>query len=126
MTEMTQKYLTERGREYAEARGFKPGPGPIDICDDEYQRLFVDFVQNGMYTRDFLPPGQRALVAVAALTALHNTDDEIERHIRSALTLTSLPEVREAILQAGVYAGFPSVMNGLRVLQSVATANEAE
>jgi 4-carboxymuconolactone decarboxylase len=114
----TSDFLTERGLEYARERGLPLGASIVDQCDPGYQELFANFVQNGMYTRDVFTQPTRELVAVACLTALYRTE-ELRRHVAYALRLSPVEEVREAILQAGVYSGFPCAMNGLAVLAEV-------
>lgn len=112
-------YLTERGKKTSERLfGFWQRPSPADQGDAEYQQLVADFVHNGMYSREVVPFKTRQLLAVACLTALYRPD-ELRTHIRAALRLAPPEEVREAIVQAGVYGGFPVAMAGLRILAEV-------
>lgn len=112
-------YLTERGKKTCERLfGRWQRTIPADQCDPEYQQLVANFVHNGMYSREVVAPETRQLLAVACLTALYRPD-ELRTHIRAALRLSPVEEVREAILQAGVYGGFPVAMAGLRILAEV-------
>jgi 4-carboxymuconolactone decarboxylase len=107
-------FLTDRGRRFAKERRSRFEPGPVDHCDEGYQKLVADFVLNGMYARDVFPQATRELIAVACLTALYRPD-LLRSHVVTALSLNSEEQVREAILQAGVYGGFPCVISALRI-----------
>lgn len=118
-------YLTERGKRTCERLwGTWQRPSPTDKADTEYQQLVANFVHNGMYSREVVDPKIRQLIAVACLTAVYRPD-QLRSHIRAGLRLAKPEEVREAILQAGVYAGFPSTMAGLGILEEVLQENGA-
>ncbi|HEX2170934.1 MAG TPA: carboxymuconolactone decarboxylase family protein [Dehalococcoidia bacterium] len=118
-------FLSERGKRTRELLTGDAGrPSPVDLTDPDYQQLFADFIYGGMYSREVVPQRVRELIAVGCLTALYRPD-ELRSHIRMALRLTAPEEVREAILQAGVYGGFPSTMAGLRILGEVLAGSGA-
>ena len=112
-------YLTERGKRMSElVFGRWQGRTPADVADPEYQQLMADFVANGMYSREVVSQATRELIAVGCLTALYRPD-ELRAHIRAALRLNPPEQVKEAILQAGVYGGFPATMSALRIFADV-------
>jgi len=111
-------FLDERGAANAHERGMGNASSAFDQCDEGYQKLYVDFVQNGMYSRTIFPQPMRELLAVATLTALYRPE-ELTLHLRYAVRLNPVELVREAIIQAGVYGGFPSVARGLSLLTAV-------
>jgi len=117
-------YVNERGKKFAQERGSELGPLVIDQCDPEYQQLFATYIQNGMYARSVFPQATRELLAVACLTIL-NYPAELSTHIRYALKLCSAEEVKEAIIQAGVYGGIPAAVSGLTVYSQVIAARDA-
>ena len=111
--------LTERGKRMSE-RVFRRWQGrtPADLADPEYQRLMANFVPNGMSSREVVSQAIRELIAVGCLTAL-SRPDELRAPIRAALRLNPPEQVNEAILQAGVYGGFPATMSALRIFADV-------
>ena len=112
-------YLNDRGKATSEALwGTWQRPSATDQADPEYQELVANFVHNGMYSREVVDRKTRQLIAVGCLTALYRPD-QLRSHIRAGLRLASPEEVREAILQAGVYGGFPSTMSALGILAEV-------
>jgi alkylhydroperoxidase/carboxymuconolactone decarboxylase family protein YurZ len=78
---------------------------------------------NNRYTREVFSQATRELLAVACLTALYRTE-ELSGHIRYALRLNPPQQVMEAILQAGVYVGFPCTLNGLRIYSEIVAGEE--
>ena len=86
--------------------------------DDEWAQIICDFSMNGMYARDVITTAQRELCAVAALTAMGETD-ALASHIRIALRSNEMPVVREVIIQMGVLAGMPLALKGLRLLGTI-------
>jgi 4-carboxymuconolactone decarboxylase len=113
-------YLNERGKKFAEERGSNLASLVVDQCDPEYQQLFANYVQNGMYARSVFPQATRELIAVACLTVL-NYPAELKTHIKYGLRLSSHEEVMEAILQAGVYGGIPATVAALSAFKEVAS-----
>lgn len=112
-------FLTDRGKRTCERLfGRWQRPSPADQGDEEYQQLVATFVHNGMYSREVVDPAVRQLIAIGCLTALYRPD-ELRTHIRAGLQLSPPEHVREAILQAGVYGGFPSTMAALRIFAEV-------
>ncbi len=94
-------------------------------ADQQWATIYFDWVVNGMYSRNVLPQNIRELCAVAALTVLRS-DAELESHIRYALRLNSIEEVKEVILQMSIYAGVPVTHNGLKLLEKVLDEGKEE
>ncbi len=102
------------GRERLEENGRRW----VTRVDENWARLFTDFVINGMYSRGVLPTPVRELCAVAALTVLAR-EEERDAHIKIALRSNSPEHVREVILQMAVYGGVPVALEGVRALERV-------
>jgi 4-carboxymuconolactone decarboxylase len=80
----------------------------------------TDHVWGGLWNRPGLELKYRSLVVVTALAALGH-HQELQTHLRGALNLGwTVDELREALLQIGGYAGFPTAVEALRVLKEVA------
>jgi 4-carboxymuconolactone decarboxylase len=125
------EYLTERGAQTA-VELFGPG-GDVayeakrkelaESVDSEWAHLLADFVTNGMYSRNILATATRELCAVAALTVLQRTE-ELTVHLRFALRTNPTVEVREVVLQMGVYGGIPVALSTLKLFDSVLAEEE--
>ncbi|OAL54933.1 CMD-domain-containing protein [Pyrenochaeta sp. DS3sAY3a] len=72
-----------------------------------------------IWTRPGLDRKQRSLLNLGMLCAL-NRGTELGVHVRGALRngLSEL-EIREALLQVGVYVGLPAAMEGFRIAEKV-------
>lgn len=85
----------------------------------DFQNVATAFAWGGVWAREGLSLRDRSLVTIAVLTALHRPE-ELKLHIngglRNGLTKT---ELEEAMIQVGVYAGFPTAVAGNRVGQAV-------
>jgi 4-carboxymuconolactone decarboxylase len=62
----------------------------------------------------------KALISIAALTALANAPPRLKAHVRAALDAgASREQVIEVIEQMAVYAGFPAALNGMAAARDV-------
>jgi 4-carboxymuconolactone decarboxylase len=86
--------------------------------DEDWTRIILGYVTEGMYSRHVLSTAQRELCAVAALTVLQRTE-ELESHIDIALNTNPVEQVREVILQMSVYGGVPVTFTTLKLLDKV-------
>ena len=114
-------FLTPEGIRAEQERSGRPvndSRSSVDLADAGYQKLFADFLLNGMYTREVLPQATRELLAVACLTALYRPDN-LRSHIRWALQLNPREQVQEAILQGAIFGGFPCVAKAMTVYEEV-------
>lgn len=123
---MAEDLITERGKQTAVEMFGPNGPAYIgermgsyvERVDEDWARIFSNYVINGMYSRNVLPTNIRELCAVAALTILQSTQ-ELRGHIRIALRCNPSEQVREVILQMSVYGGIPLAVSTLRILEEV-------
>lgn len=89
-------------------------------------RFVVEYPFGDIYTRDGLDMGLKELAVVAALTAMGTVEPQLKVHVNAALnTGNSIIEVKEAILQMVVYAGFPSCISAMNVLREVINERKA-
>ena len=87
--------------------------------DKALAKDFSLFITGRMYARGKIPHTTRQLVAVAALTALGQSE-ELKLHIVAAINVGCRPaEIAEAIFQTAVYAGVPAMNTGLKTLRTV-------
>ena len=84
-----------------------------DIAPD-MGRYIIEFGFGEIMARPGLGLRVRELCTVAALTALGTATPQLEVHLHGALNVgCTRTEVVEAIIQMGLYAGFPAALNGL-------------
>jgi 4-carboxymuconolactone decarboxylase len=109
----------------AEIRRKVLGPAYVDRTaeGDPFLAPFFEAGTNhiwgGLWNRPGLDLKYRSLVVVATLAATGH-HHELQTHLRGALNLGwSGDELREALLQIGGYAGFPTAVEALRVLSDV-------
>jgi 4-carboxymuconolactone decarboxylase len=80
----------------------------------------TEHIWGGLWNRPGLELRYRSLVVVVTLAATGH-HHELQTHLRGALNLGwTVEELREALLQIGGYAGFPTAVEALRVLSAVA------
>ncbi|HEY2303743.1 MAG TPA: carboxymuconolactone decarboxylase family protein [Acidimicrobiales bacterium] len=126
-----ERYLTERGRQAARQMF---GDGGDDFMerhnqewaervDADWARIMTQFLMEGLYSRDVLPTSTRELCAVAALTVLGRTE-ELEAHLRIALSVNPPEQVREVVLQMSVYGGMPVALHALRMYDGLVAGGD--
>lgn len=100
----------------------------FDRLDQNYLKLWLDFIYSGMYVRGILDDKTRLLCMVGVCAVL---DEQIqgENHQRAALMLGATPrEVLEVLLHSTIYAGMPRSLRAVRqfdrILNEVGLANE--
>jgi 4-carboxymuconolactone decarboxylase len=77
------------------------------------------YVWGELWSRKGLPLKTRSLINVALLTAF-KCGKELETHIRAARNNgCTKTEIREVLLQCGVYAGIPVMRDAVRYAQKV-------
>lgn len=83
----------------------------------DFQDLITRYAWGEIWTRPGLDRRIRSCVTLAVLATLHH-DEELAMHVRAALRngLTR-EEVREVLLQVGVYAGVPAANRAFKVAQ---------
>lgn len=90
---------------------------------DDFTRPLQEYVTKccwgAVWTREELPRKTRSLLNIVMLTAL-NRPHELKLHVRGALRNgCTTVEIREALLQAAVYAGVPAAVDAFRVAREV-------
>lgn len=83
-----------------------------------FQEVVTAFAWGGVWSREGLSLRDRSLITIAVLAALHRPE-ELRLHIHGGLQngLTKA-EMEEALVQVGVYAGFPAAVAGNKVGQA--------
>ena len=100
-------------------------PTPDEIRDD-WGKMIIDSVTNGVWARDGLSRRDRSLITVAALTVLYRPN-ELRIHIGQALDNgLSREEISEVILHLAIYGGFPTSVEGMHVAKEVFDARDNE
>jgi alkylhydroperoxidase/carboxymuconolactone decarboxylase family protein YurZ len=95
----------------------------IEREEDDFSTPLREFttryVWGECWSRPGLPRKTRSLINVALLTAFRG-GRELKTHIRGALNNgCSKAEIREVLLQTGVYAGIPVMREAVRLAQEV-------
>ena len=81
-----------------------------------------DYLFGEIWSRPGLPLKDRSLVTVSVLCA-QGHERQLRGHLEGALNLGHTPDaLKEVMIHVAHYAGWPTGMNGLRVLQEVVTA----
>ena len=91
----------------------------MDRTDQNFLKLWLDFIYGGMYVRGVLDDKTRILCVVGVCTAL----DEMvqgENHVRAALALGATPrEVHEVAVQSTQYWGMPRSLRTMAILERI-------
>lgn len=83
------------------------------------QELVTEYCWGAVWGREGLSLSTRSLLNVVMLTAL-NRPHELRLHLLGAIRNgCSKVEIREAMLQAGIYAGVPAAVDAFRVAKEV-------
>lgn len=89
----------------------------LDRVDARFNRLWLDFIYAGMYSRGILDDRTRILCIVGELCCLGELH-QAENHIRNALTHGAKPrEVLEVILMSTIYSGMPRFVRFIAILE---------
>lgn len=91
----------------------------LDRVDQNFTKLWLDFVYGGMYTRGILDDKTREFIVVGELMVLGETA-QIENHMRAALMHGATPrEMLEVVLQSTIYIGMPSMTRNVKSLEQI-------
>jgi 4-carboxymuconolactone decarboxylase len=94
--------------------------GSLADTSPELGHQVVAWAFGDMYARPELPPRERQLVTLGALTALGGCEIELDVHINAALNVgLTATEVTEALLHSAVYCGMPRSINATLVAKKV-------
>ncbi len=104
LKKLTEIVGVEGGRVLNELVKFSP----------EVTRDIVDHAYGSVLAEVKLDARTRALIVVAALTAMGNAKPELEVHVGSALNSgCTREEILDTMRVVALYAGFPAALNGL-------------
>jgi alkylhydroperoxidase/carboxymuconolactone decarboxylase family protein YurZ len=91
-----------------------------DRVDPHYLGLWFDFIYGELYPRGIIDDRTRLLMMVGICLAL-NEPVQLENHIRGAMLLgATAREVLEVIVHSTAYAGMPTTVQTVRVLDRIA------
>jgi alkylhydroperoxidase/carboxymuconolactone decarboxylase family protein YurZ len=91
----------------------------LDRVDPHFNKLWLDYIYAGMYSRGVLDDRTRILCVVGELFVLGEFH-QAENHIRNALQHGATPrEVLEVILQSTLYAGMPRFVRFIGILERI-------
>jgi 4-carboxymuconolactone decarboxylase len=90
------------------------------------QELVTEFCWGAVWTREGLSRKTRSMLNLAMLTAL-NRPHELKMHVKGALRNgVTKEEIREVLLQTGVYCGVPAAVDAFRTAREAIAEMEAK
>ena len=94
--------------------------------NDPLQELVTTYCWGWTWGREGLPRRDRSLINLAMISIL-NRHNELKAHIRGALNNgLSKEEIREVLLQVGIYGGVPAMVDSFRLANEAFAEIEAE
>lgn len=85
----------------------------------DFQDLITRYAWGDIWTRPDLDRRTRSCITLAMLAVLQH-EDELAMHVRAALRNgVTVDEIKEVLLQVGVYAGVPTANRAFTVAQEV-------
>lgn len=86
----------------------------ITSFNEDFQELAADVPWGRIWSRPGLDKHQRSLITLSMMIAL-NREEEFKMHVKAALNNgVSTDELKELILQASIYCGFPAALDAFR------------
>lgn len=83
------------------------------------QELVTEYCWGAVWGREGLPRKVRSMLNLAMLTVL-NRPHELKLHLRGALrNCVTKEEIREVLLQVGIYCGVPAAVDAFRIAREV-------
>ena len=93
--------------------------------DMPLQEATMELAWGGVWTREGLDRKTRSIVTVSMLIAL-GAHGALKGHVRGALNNgVSTDEIREIIMHAGPYCGYPAALAAMQVAKEVIDAHQA-
>ena len=109
------------GDAYVDRALSKSGP-----FNDPLQELVTTYCWGWCWGREGLEKRDRSLINLAMIAVL-NRHNELKIHIRGALNNgLSREEIREVLLQVGIYGGIPAAVDSFRIANEAFAEIEAE
>lgn len=91
----------------------------LNQLDADLARLIIDVAYEQVFERPGLDLKTRELLAISHLMHV-GTENEIKTHIHGALNCgASLEEIKEVILHAAMFIGFPKAIAVMKVFKGV-------
>lgn len=85
----------------------------------DYQELVTTYCWGEVWGREGLDRKTRSTINIAMIASL-NRQHELAAHIRGAINNGLTPEdIKEILLQVGIYAGVPAMVDSFRVARTV-------
>ena len=101
--------------------GYSPSTRPAFV---DYSEMTSDYLFGEVWSRPGLELQQRSITTLAVLTAT-GMEKQLKVHIKGALNLgLSVDQIKEVIIHAAHYSGWPKGMNGLAALEEVLEEKE--
>lgn len=98
----------------------------LERLDPDLAGLIFSVAYDTVLARPGLDLRTRELLAVTALLSV-GSENELKTHMRGALNCgATVGELKETVLQAAMFLGFPKALMGMRVLQSVRAHGDSE
>jgi 3-oxoadipate enol-lactonase/4-carboxymuconolactone decarboxylase len=98
----------------------------INDFNGDFQSFISHYAWGEIWTRPGLPKHNRSLITLAMMIAL-NRGAEFKMHVKAALhNGVTVAEIKEVILQAGVYCGLPAANEAYHLAQTVFKENNIE
>lgn len=98
----------------------------MDDFTRELQELVTTYCWGEVWGRDGLDRKTRSTINLAMLAAL-NRPHELAAHVRGAINNGMTPdEIKEVLLQVGIYCGVPAMVDSFRTARSVLDDMRAE
>lgn len=86
---------------------------------EDFQKIVTTYCWGEVWGREGLSHRDRSLINVAMISAL-NRKHELAAHVRGAINNGLSPdEIREVLLQVGIYCGVPAMVDSFRVAREV-------
>ncbi|MCO5089560.1 4-carboxymuconolactone decarboxylase [Bosea sp. (in: a-proteobacteria)] len=98
----------------------------VDDFTKDLQELVTTYCWGEIWGREGLPPKTRSMINLAMISAL-NRPHELALHVRGAINNgLSRDEIKEVLLQAGIYCGVPAMVDSFRIAREVLSQIDAD
>lgn len=98
----------------------------IDDFTDDLQKLVTTYCWGEVWGRPGLDRKTRSTINLAMISAL-NRQHELAAHVRGAINNgLSKQEIKEILLQVGIYCGVPAMVDSFRTAKKVLEEIDAE
>lgn len=96
----------------------------LERLDKEFANMIREFPYANIWSREGLTLKERSIATISSLIAL-GKEDQTEIHMRGFLNCGGTQkELKELIIHAAIYSGFPSSLNAFKAMNKVTQASE--